>query len=86
MKSKWVETEIFKARKRERSDKRQVLFPIRLVEFEAIRAWERLDADSGIDVAREIREYFIPDFTNWKNHDAFETAFARLLKDLKASA
>jgi hypothetical protein len=24
-----------------------------------------------------------PDFSNWKNHDAFECAFARLEKDLR---
>jgi hypothetical protein len=36
--------------------------------------------------AREIREYFIPDFTNWKAHDAFEAAFARLLNELRKSA
>jgi hypothetical protein len=29
---------------------------------------------------------FIPDFSNWKSHDNFERAFARLLADLKASA
>jgi hypothetical protein len=29
-------------------------------------------------------EFFIPDFSNWKDHDAFESAFARLLRDLKA--
>ena len=28
-------------------------------------------------------EYFIPDLSNWKNHDAFEDEFARLLKDLR---
>jgi hypothetical protein len=32
--------------------------------------------------AREIREYFIPDFSNWKDHDAYKSAFDRLLKDL----
>jgi hypothetical protein len=26
----------------------------------------------------------IPDFSNWKSHDAFESAFARLKKDLEA--
>ena len=26
-----------------------------------------------------------PDFSNWKNHDAFEHAFARLEEDLRAS-
>jgi len=25
-----------------------------------------------------------PDFSNWKDHDGFELAFARLLKDFKA--
>jgi hypothetical protein len=34
---------------------------------------------------REIREYFIPDFSNWKNHDSYQEAFQRLLSDLKAS-
>lgn len=33
---------------------------------------------------RRAAEYFIPDFSNWKNHDHFEQAFARLLKDLRA--
>ena len=32
----------------------------------------------------QMREYFIPDFSDWKNHDAFESAFARLLQDLRA--
>jgi uncharacterized protein YjbI with pentapeptide repeats len=86
MSSEWVATEVTKARRRQRQDGKQVLFPIRLVEFEAIREWECFDADAGKDSAREIREYFIPDFSNWKDHDAFEVAFARLLKDLRASA
>jgi hypothetical protein len=42
--------------------------------------------DRGIDSAREIREYFIPDFSNWKDHDAYQKAFERLLRDLKAEA
>jgi hypothetical protein len=32
----------------------------------------------------EVRQYFIPDFSNWKNHDDFERAFDRLLRDLTA--
>jgi hypothetical protein len=46
--------------------------------------WEGFDADTGKDSAREIREYFIPDFSNWKNYDAYQVAFQRLLRDLKA--
>ena len=84
MKSEWVKTEIAKARKREVRDQRRVLFPIRLVPFETLRDWECFDADTGKDSAREIREYFIPDFSNWKNHESYQESFDRLLRDLKS--
>ncbi len=35
--------------------------------------------------AREIPEYFIPDFSEWKNHDAYEKAFGRLMGNLRAT-
>jgi uncharacterized protein YjbI with pentapeptide repeats len=84
MESEWVKTEIAKARKREVRDNRRVLFPIRLVPFEALRDWKLFDADTGKDFAREIREYFIPDLSDWKNRGSYQEAFERLLKDLKA--
>lgn len=84
MQSKWVLTEIRRARKVELKENRRKLFPIRLVDFETLQAWERFDADTGEDLAAEVREYFIPDFSNWKDQDAFEKAFARLLHDLRA--
>jgi uncharacterized protein YjbI with pentapeptide repeats len=84
MESEWVKTEIAKARKREVRDNRRVLFPIRLATFETLRDWESFDADTGKDSAREIREYFIPDFSNWKMHDLYQEAFSRLINDLKA--
>ncbi|HSZ62386.1 MAG TPA: toll/interleukin-1 receptor domain-containing protein [Terriglobales bacterium] len=83
MNSEWVKTEIRKARKRERAEKKRVLFPVRLVSFEAIRDWELFDADEGKDLAVEIREYFIPDFTDWRNHDPYTKGFEKLLRDLK---
>jgi hypothetical protein len=85
MKSRWVKTEIANARKKELTQHRQVLFPIRLVEYEAIRPWKLFDADVGDDSASEIREYFIPDFSRWKDHDAYRASFDHLLHDLKAS-
>ena len=84
MESEWVITEIRKARDKESKGKRRRLFPIRLVDFKAIKKWKCFDADSGKDLAVEIREFFIPDFSNWKNHDSFEEGFARLLRDLRA--
>lgn len=84
MSSSWVKTEIKRARKRGQNDKRQVLFPVGLVDYQVIRDWWLFDADSGEDIAEEVREYFIPDFSEWKNHDSYQKAFQRLLKDLKA--
>lgn len=84
LQSEWVITELRNARKAERQSGKRKLFPVRLVDFETLRNWECFDADSGKDLAVELREYFIPDFSNWKNHDQFEAAFSRLLKDLRA--
>jgi uncharacterized protein YjbI with pentapeptide repeats len=82
--SEWVMTEIRRARKAELRDKRRKLFPIRVVAWEMIRDWECFDADTGKDLAMEVREYFIPDFSHWKDHDSYQGAFDRLLRDLKA--
>ena len=49
------------------------------------RAWEFLASGTGENLAEAVRNYHIPDFSNWKNHDAFEAAFARLEKDLRTS-
>jgi len=87
MESEWVKTEIAKARKRELKEKRRVLFPVRLVDFESLRDWECFDADTGKDSAREIREYFIPDFSSWKtDHEGYKREFERLLGALKTEA
>lgn len=84
MKSEWVMTEIRRARKVEREENRRKLFPIRLVDFETIEKWECFDADGRKDLAVELREFYIPDFSNWKDHDAFEAEFKKLLGALKA--
>ena len=84
--SGWVEFEIRKARKREVAEKRRVLFPIRLMGYDTLTQWECFDADTKKDLATEIREYFIPDFSTWKDHDPYQQAFTRLLHDLKAEA
>ena len=82
MQSEWVITEIRNARRVEITGKRRKLFPIRLVDFENIKSWKCFDGESGKDLAIEIREYFIPDFSNWKDENAFEVAFDRLIQDL----
>jgi hypothetical protein len=84
MNSNWVEQEIINAIQKEQQQQKQVLFPISIVPFEQIKKWKRFDSDSGRDLAREIREYHVPDFSLWRSDQAtHKTAFDRLLKDLK---
>ncbi len=86
MASEWVKTEIAHARQKELAQKRQVLFPISLVPYTTIRDWKCFDAAAGKDSAREIREYFIPDFSNWKEHNQYKVVFDRLMESLKSEA
>jgi hypothetical protein len=84
MNSEWVKTEIYHARQDEIRTGKRKLFPIGLIDFEEILKWQAFDADVGKDMAREVREYYIPDFSDWKNHDSYKKAFDRLLRDLQA--
>jgi uncharacterized protein YjbI with pentapeptide repeats len=76
--SGWVEREVKTALSREKKEKRTVLFPVRV---------DGAVFDSPFDWATEIRhERNIGDFTRWNQHDDYQTAFDRLLRDLKADA
>lgn len=86
MSSSWVQIELRRALTQERRGGNRKLFPIRVVPMESLQDWTLFDADAGTDLAAEVRSYYIPDFSNWKDHDAFEEAYARLLRDLKAAA
>ncbi len=84
VRSKWVMHELRKARRAELANQRRKLFPIRLTSFETLQNWECFDPETGQDLADEVRQYFIPDFAQWKEHDRFEHEFGLLLAALKA--
>jgi uncharacterized protein YjbI with pentapeptide repeats len=84
LRSKWVMNEVRRTRKAELANNQRKFFPIALLPYNELKDWECIDPETGTDLAAEIREYYIPDFRNWKNHDSFEKAFAQLLEGLKA--
>ncbi|MFE7558825.1 toll/interleukin-1 receptor domain-containing protein [Kitasatospora sp. NPDC057500] len=81
MASNWVATEIRRAVRAERESGTRKLFPIRIVAHERLLRWELFDADAGYDVARTIREYYIPDFC--ADALALPQAVSRLARDLR---
>ena len=85
MASNWVKTEIATARRREHVEGIRMLFPVSIVPYEHLRSWKCFDADTGLDSAREIREYLVADFSNWKEPASYWSAFQALLRDLKAN-
>jgi hypothetical protein len=85
MQSSWVRREIERARLKESGSGRRVLFPISLVPFSAISAWTQLDTDTGGDLAKDVRQYYVPDFSRWEIPAEYEIAFARLVRDLQPS-
>ncbi|MGC9994147.1 MAG: toll/interleukin-1 receptor domain-containing protein [Terriglobia bacterium] len=75
--SAWVEKEVETAfEKEQRQGGKPVLFPIRLDD-----AVMKTDQAWAADVRRTRH---IGDFTHWKDHNAYQQAFQRLLRDLKA--
>ena len=83
--SQWVETEIWEARQQELTTGQRKLFPVSLIDYATLRNWRCFDGDTGRDLAREVRGYFIPDFSTWKDHDAYQAEFQKLLRDLKSN-
>jgi uncharacterized protein YjbI with pentapeptide repeats len=74
--SAWVEDEVEAALEKEQRQQREVLFPIRLDEsvMQTSQAW-----------VAKLRHRHIGDFTHWTDPQAYQKAFERLLRDLKAS-
>jgi uncharacterized protein YjbI with pentapeptide repeats len=74
--SDWVEHEVEHALDRERIEKKNILFPVRL--DQAV-----MDRNTGwAGNVKRLRH--IGDFSRWKEHDAYKKSFDRLLRDLKA--
>ncbi|MDO8705797.1 MAG: toll/interleukin-1 receptor domain-containing protein [Sulfuricaulis sp.] len=76
--STWVEKEVETAFEEEKTRDAIVLFPIRLDDevMSTQKAW-------AADIRRTRH---IGDFCNWKTHDSYQEAFARLLRDLRGNS
>ena len=62
----------------------QKYFPIAITPYKNIERWTLFDSDRGVDLAAYVREYYIPDFSKWKEYEHYSEAFDRLLRDLKS--
>lgn len=75
--SDWVEKEVETAMEKERQQRRTVLFPVRLDD-----AVMKIETGWPADIRRGRS---IGDFRKWKQHNEYQKALQRLLRDLAAS-
>lgn len=85
LRSNWVRTELRKAIGREKRERQRILFPVSIVSYHVVAAWECFDSDLGLDLATAVREYFIPDFSNWRDQATFEAGCAKVLAALRSA-
>ncbi|MEW5988186.1 MAG: toll/interleukin-1 receptor domain-containing protein, partial [Chloroflexota bacterium] len=78
--SRWVQHEVETAMQKELEWGRPVLFPVRLDDM----ILDKEKVSGGW--AAHLRTRHIGDFRQWKEHDAYQQAFGRLLRDLKAES
>ena len=78
--SEWVKTDIRKARNREVTDNRRMLFPVSLVGLQPPKNGNASTPKSAKTPPSKSAKFFIPDFSSWKtNHDAYKENFDRLV-------
>jgi hypothetical protein len=75
--SQWVESEVESALEKERQSHKTVLFPVRLDDT------VMNSSDGWAGLVKRSRN--IGNFCNWKDYDAYQQVFERLLRDLKPS-
>jgi hypothetical protein len=80
----WVQYELKNARKRELEENRPVLYPISICDYETLKNWKLFHLNA--DLAGEIREYYIPDFSEWKNPTKYSIQLETLVKSLNKKA
>jgi uncharacterized protein YjbI with pentapeptide repeats len=77
VRSVWVKREVTTALEEEERRRLTVFFPVRLDDaiFDNKEAW-----------ATQVRSRNIGDFRQWKDHDAYQRSFQRMLRDLEQPA
>jgi|SRR5580658_2493199 hypothetical protein len=82
--SPWIRSEAEKALLRGFNENRRVIYPVSICSLEELEKWHGIDPHTGRDYAREIRDCFIPNFSNWQDPYSYRQVFSALLRDLQS--
>jgi len=80
--SPWVIAELRRAMRRQKDEKRNILFPVSLLSYDQLKDWSCFDSDSGIDIAVELRQYLMPVIEEPLDEDSFNEFVDSIVKGL----
>jgi uncharacterized protein YjbI with pentapeptide repeats len=78
---RWIAAELQRARQCEGRVNRRCVFPVWLVSLDTISQWEQVNG--GSEIIGGLRQYSIQDFSEWENHDSYQSSLEILLKELR---
>ena len=83
MASDWIAGELKAMRELEKQERRRLLFPVSLASPPMVQSWTLMEPGSFINLAKELRQYPIPNFSDMHHESSYEAALVQLLRDLK---
>ncbi len=84
MASDWIANELKAARELEKEERRRLLFPVSLASPPMVQSWTLMEPGSFINLARDLRQYPIPNFSDLHHQPSYDAALDQLLRDLKS--
>lgn len=84
--SPWIRSEIERAQLRGLKENRRIIYPVSICSVEELEKWQETDPITGRDYAREIRECFVPNFSNWQDSYSYRQVFDAMLRELRSDA
>lgn len=84
MSSEWIASELKGMRELEKQERRRLLFPVSLASPPMVQSWTLMEPGSFINLAKELRQYPIPNFSDLHHEPSYEAALVQLLRDLKS--
>ena len=84
MTSEWIAQELKALREQEKQEHRRLLYPVSLANPSMIQSWTLMEPGSFVNLAKELRKYPIPNFSDREHEASYQVAFKQLLRDLKS--
>ena len=82
MGSEWIMEEIQATRELEKQEQRRFIYPVAVANPSLIQSWTLMEPGTFINLAKELRQYPIPNFHDMHHEPSYNAAFNTLLQSL----